>query len=187
MKPIFILNAPKRVGKDTVANQIVEECGVRTASFKYPIYDLFIKTTGMPSDEFFGLYLVDGWKDSPQAFLGGKRPRDLMIHISENYVKPFFGKDYYGKWIADYIDFAEKDSGSEMAWIIPDGGFQEEFDAVKKVFGDRVKLIHMYREGHKDFTGDSRNWIYEPTVTFNTTEGNEEVLNYIKKELLKIN
>lgn len=191
MKPIFILNAPPRTGKDTIANRVIEECGIRTASFKYPMYDIFIRTTGMPAEEFFTLYETSGWKDTPAAFLNGKTPRELMIHISENYIKPFFGKDYYGKWVADYIKHFEQDASSEMVWIIPDGGFQSEFDAMKEVFGDRLVIISLEREGHTDFSGDSRGWVYDwnkypekGSVHFDTTNGNEEVVNFIKKEVI---
>ncbi len=113
-----------------------------------------------------------------------------MIHISENYVKPFFGEDYYGKWVADYIKFAEFDAEKEMVWVIPDGGFQPEFDAMKEVFGDRLVLISLEREGHRYFKDDSRDWIYfwdkypeDGAKHFDTTEGNEEVIKFIKKEL----
>ncbi|MGL5579850.1 MAG: hypothetical protein ACRDCE_02645, partial [Cetobacterium sp.] len=76
MNKIFILNAPPQTGKDTIAKEVVKECGARVASFKYPMYNLFVHTTGIPASEFFEKYEEKGWKDSPQDFLGGKKPRD---------------------------------------------------------------------------------------------------------------
>ncbi|MGL4520518.1 MAG: hypothetical protein ACRCUJ_12840 [Phocaeicola sp.] len=192
MNKIFILNAPPQTGKDTIAEIVTKECGARTASFKFPMYNIFVHTTGIPASEFFEKYEEKGWKDNPQDFLEGKTPRELMIHISEGFVKPFFGEDYYGKWVADYIKFHEFDAEQEMVWIIPDGGFQPEFDAMKAVFGDRLVLISLEREGHRSFVGDSRTWIYdwkefpsEGAKHFDTTEGNEEVIKFIKKELFR--
>lgn len=191
MNKIFVLNAPPRCGKDTVTNKMIEECGLRTASFKYPLYNLFVHTTGMPASEFLVKYEEDGWKDTPHEFLNGKTVRQLLIHISENYIKPFYGDDYFGKWVADYIKFAEQDAEKEMCWVIPDGGFQPEFNAMKEVFGDRLVIISMEREGFRDFSGDSRGWIYDwekcpeaGSVHFDTTNGNEEVFEFIKKEIL---
>ncbi|MGL5015024.1 MAG: hypothetical protein ACRC6V_12150 [Bacteroidales bacterium] len=192
MSKIYILNAPPQTGKDTIADLVIAECGVHTCSFKYPMYNLFIHTTGMSASEFFDNYDTPGWKDSSQEFLNGRKPRELMIHISEEYVKPFFGEDYYGKWVADYIKFAEFEAEKEFTWILPDGGFQPEFDAMKKAFGDRVVLISLEREGHRDFTGDSRSYIYDwekypenGSVHFDTTEGNYNVINFIKKGMLE--
>ncbi|MGL5013791.1 MAG: hypothetical protein ACRC6V_05795 [Bacteroidales bacterium] len=190
MNKIFILNAPPQTGKDTIADIVIKECGAHTSSFKYPMYNLFIHTTGMSASEFFDKYDTKGWKDSPQEILNSKKPRELMIHISENFVKPFFGEDYYGKWVADYIKFAEFDAETEYTWIIPDGGFQAEYDVMKRTFGDRMVLLSLEREGHRYFKDDSRNWIYDwdkypedGAKHFDTTEGNEEVIKFIKKEL----
>lgn len=188
MKPIYILNAPAGCGKDTIANQVVEECGARVASFKYPLYNIFTSTTGMPNSEFFHKYEDRSWKEGSQEFLNGHTPREFMIHISEKFIKPFFGDDYFGKWVADYITFHEQDRESEMVWVIPDGGFQVEVEALLKVFGDRVKVLQITREGFNSFYGDSRGWVStsKGVEKFDTTNGNEVVVNYIKKEVLNV-
>lgn len=189
-QPIFILNAPPQTGKDTIAAEVLRSTSAGTCAFKDPMFYMFCTTTGLDFYDFMELYETPGWKDSPQGVTNGKTPRELMIHISENYTKPFFGKDYYGKWLAKYIENTEENLGEQRAWVIPDGGFQPEFDAFKRILGDRVHLIRIEREGHRDFSGDSRNWIYDVTDTpegleengkwFDTTDGNDKAIEYIK-------
>ena len=189
MKPIFILNAPPQTGKDTIANELLDKTESGLRSFKAPMFSVFCSTVGLDYSVFEKLYNTQGWKDSPQEITNGRTPRELMIHISENYVKPFFGEDYYGKATADSIKQHEE-RYSERAWVIPDGGFQGEFDAFKEIHGDRVVLVQLYREGHETFAGDSRNWVYdwkkypeEGAVVFDTTKGNENVINFIVEKI----
>ena len=189
-KPIFILNAPPQTGKDTIAANILMRTDAGTCSMKDPMFNVFCATTGIDFNDFMELYETPGWKDTPQGLTNGKTPRELMIHISENFVKPFFGDDYYGKALAKYILDTEDLLDGQRSWVIPDGGFQGEFDAFKRIHGDRVVLIRMEREGHRDFTGDSRNWIYdvrdtlegpeEHGVWFDTTEGNEKAIKFME-------
>lgn len=185
MSKIFIMNAPPRCGKDTIANELTEKGGFKTASFKYPLFNIFIHTTGMPSSEFFDLYEQDGWKDTPAEFLNGKSPRNLLQHISEGFIKPFYGDDYFGQWIADYISYQEQDSEKEFNWVIPDGGFKAELAALEAKFGDRVQVIQLQREGFRDFGTDTRKYVStdipENTYNFDTTLGNETVVEAILK------
>ena len=192
MKPIFILNAPPRCGKDTIARQFILDNDnpkgeIQQICFKDPMYCIFAATTGLAGEDFMKLYETEGWKDSPQEITGGKTPRELMIHLSENYVKPFFSEAYFGEWVARQISAYEEEREEEYTWVIPDGGFQEELDAMIKVHGDRIVLIHLEREGHRSFTGDSRDWIFDwktfpedGAMVFDTTEGNEEVLRFME-------
>lgn len=186
-KPIFILNAPPQTGKDTIAAEVLRRTDAGTCAMKDPMFQVFCATVGIDFHDFMNLYETPGWKDSPQVLTHGKTPRELMIHISENFVKPFFGDDYYGKALAKQIEDIEDRLGSQRSWVIPDGGFQDEFDAFKRIHGDRVTLIHLHRTGHTDFTGDSRNWIYETKdgfvdkgLWFDTTEGNDKVIKFME-------
>lgn len=189
MKPIFILNAPPQTGKDTIAAEVLRRTDAGTCAMKDPMFQVFCATVGLGYYEFMELYETPGWKDSPQGITNGETPRELMIHISENFVKPFFGDDYYGKALAKQIEDVENQLDGQRSWVIPDGGFQGEFDAFKRIHGDRVILIRMEREGKREFSGDSRNWIYDVRDTpegleeygkwFDTTEGNEKVIKFM--------
>lgn len=180
MNPIIILNAPPRVGKDTVAshftgNMIIEN----TTCFKYPMLEIASTTMGMSYPVFLKKYTdnVNNWKDTPLFELNGHTVRELLIRISETFIKPFFDDAYFGRYIAEKIFYSGRE---DQPWIIPDGGFQAEVDALVEKFGERVVVIQMAREGHRDFTGDSRGWVMGPTTHFiDTSNGNEKVINLI--------
>lgn len=166
--PIFILNGPKRVGKDTVARcmQGFDQHIKTFASFKSPIFDIF-KMTCPPAmaESFEELYETEGWKDTPNPGLNGKTPRELMIHISENFIKPFFGDNYYGKALADYItSFEAYGLMEENIWVIPDGGFESEINTLYEHFGHRIVVVHIRRNGFEEFVGDSRSFVNHPHV-----------------------
>lgn len=181
MNPIIILNAPPRVGKDTIARELVENHAFSTVSLKHPIYEIAAATLGMNLEDFMQMYEYPGWKDDKGLF-DGRSIRDLMIHLSEKYVKPFFGKEYFGQRLATTIHNCELLTG-EQCWVIPDGGFTEELRAIEDKFGDRVFVFQLQREGFRKFDGDSRSWIStrgtENTKMYDTTDGNNKVIQTI--------
>lgn len=185
MNPIIILNAPPQSGKDTLANILKSRYPlIRDTSFKLPLYHLFCQTVGIDYQEFMDLYLTEGWKDTPNKDLNGKTPRELMIHISENYIKPFFGDSYFGKQVTDQIYFYEHTREEEFTWVIPDGGFDSESESLLSTFGDRLVCIQFTRDG-KTFENDSRNWITNVSNTVYVEHPNDpELMSDIVVELL---
>jgi len=149
------------------------------------MFDIFLSATGMFRDEFTKAYSIDGWKDTPNEITGGKTPREFLIHISETFIKPVFGKEYFGMFLKNHINQFEKVHGEPIAWLIPDGGFNDEIQALEKEFGDRVIVIQLEREGKRDFGNDSRNWVTgKKTFRFDTSKGNDEVISIIKDLLV---
>lgn len=178
-KPIIILNAPAGCGKDTVARTFLDDSNVRIACFKQPMFKIASTILGMDEEEFIKAYEVHGWKDS-HKLSGGKTVRDLFISISENTIKPNFGKDYFGEMLGLHIKKTEENAMQEFCWVITDGGFTEEVEALVEMHKDRVVIVQMYREGHTSFQGDSRNWITiagVPTFTFDTSSGNDPLIS----------
>jgi hypothetical protein len=178
-KKIYILNAPPQCGKDTIAQELSRSFGCYQGSFKEPLFQVVSEVIGYDFDKFITLYNRDnGWKDKPQ--FNGKSIRALMIHTSENYLKPFFGKDYFGVQLAN--DFKHNTTERDIV-VVSDGGFEEEVLVLVKEFGyDKVEVLQISREGFTSFEGDSRNWINidgVKTVKFDTTNGNGCVINYI--------
>lgn len=186
MKPIFIFNAPPQTGKDTICNSIFNlRLGVNTASFKDPMFDIFLSSTGMLRDKFEKLYATEGWKDTPNEITGGKTPREFLIHISEVFIKPIFGNDYFGLFLKNHIKQFESTHGESVSWVIPDGGFPAEIKILEEEFGERVIIIQLEREGKRDFGNDSRNWVSgKKTFRFDTSKGNDEVVSIIKDLLV---
>lgn len=178
-KKIYILNAPPLCGKDTIARECNERYFMFEGSFKLPLFIIVSKVLGMTYTDFITKYNKDiGWKDKPQ--FNGKSVRDLMIHTSENYIKPFFGKDYFGVQLAN--DLKHNTTERDIV-VVSDGGFEEEVLALVEEFGyDKVEVLQISRDSFSSFEGDSRNWINidgVKTVKFDTTNGNGCVINYI--------
>lgn len=159
IKPIILLNAPAQSGKDTLASGLKALYpNMQASSFKNPMFYLFCHTVGLDYDEFITLYNTQGWKDTPNYMLGGKTPRALMIHISEAYIKPFFGEGYYGEQVVNQIEFLEGSREEEYSWVLPDSGFNSESEVMSKKYPERVVCIQFTRDG-KTFEGDSRGWV----------------------------
>lgn len=178
-KKIYILNAPPRCGKDTIAQELSRNFGCYQGSFKEPLFEIVAKVIGCSHEHFIKLYNSEGsWKDT--SHFNGKSVRDLMIHTSENYLKPFFGKGYFGDLLVSDL---KANTFEDDIVVVSDGGFEEEVLALVKEFGyDKVEVLQISREGFTSFEGDSRNWINidgVKTVKFDTTNGNGCVINYI--------
>lgn len=186
---IVLINAPAGTGKDTIGKALVEE-GFAPEAFKAPLFWLVPEAMEMNSWDFaFNYEDKIGWKDDKSGVYGlpvGKSVRDLMIHTSENFIKPFFGKDYFGRSLARRIKEEEDTLGYKIYWVITDGGFDAEVFALINEFGHRVRIVQVEREGHRSFEGDSRDWLNVAgveTYRFDTTEGNERVIRFILDKL----
>ena len=174
--PIIILNAPAQSGKDTLAALLKNKLPtVQLTQFKNPLFYLYCHTAGIDYTEFAELYQQQGWKDTHNPDINNHTPRELLIHISENYIKPFFGDNYFGKALCDQIKFKESSLEKEFTWVIPDGGFNTETLDLLESFGDRVVCIQFTRDC-KTFEGDSRNWITNIPQTFFIEHPNDPVL-----------
>lgn len=189
MNKIIILNAPPRTGKDTIANLVMERNPhVQYTSFKLPLFKIFADVTNTPLNEFLPMYDIPGWKDEINTGLNNHTPREFLIHISENFIKPFFGPNFFGNEIAGIIETKEVRDEVEMCWIIPDGGFNAEVEVLAEKFPGRVVVMQIQREGHRDFGTDSRTWIdLSPVdhsveyITVDTTDGNDEAVDAIMR------
>ncbi|MCS5736981.1 DEAD/DEAH box helicase family protein, partial [Herbiconiux daphne] len=142
MSQIIILNGPIGCGKDTVGVAFAEREGWEFTAFKDPMFRIAATTLGMDFHEFIESYQDREWKDSPNEKLNGRTVRELMIHISETYIKPFLGSDYFGQQAADYI----RRRPWQRHFIFGDGGFSPEVEALITA-GHDVILVHMYRDG----------------------------------------
>lgn len=156
MATIIILNAPPRAGKDTIAKEIDEQYGLPVVSFKTPMFNI---SRGMLGEadfkEFMAVYESDRKDTQELSILGGMTCRQFMIWISEDVIKPRFGKKHFGWLMADLLSEMEADVDLT---ICSDGGFPDEVEALID-FGHKVKLVRMHREGF-DFSKDSRDYIY---------------------------
>lgn len=160
MAKIIILNAPPHAGKDTIGNMLIDTTNfyhIVHMSFKAPMFKIAKAMLGESGyDKFMAAYNDRNQKEKPQAFLNGKSPREFMIWISEDVIKPQFGKQYFGERFSQDA----KQLGRFHPIICTDGGFPDE--VIKLVEdGHKVKLCRLHRTGFT-FQGDSRDYISLP-------------------------
>ena len=166
---VVILNGPPRSGKDVIAKEHMFE----KRSVKRQLINLVFSMFNINRKAWDARYTTqkDGvWlKEVPWEVLP-KNPvtnyhfsqRELLIYVSEEVMKPHFGKNYFGKFAAEQVVM------SGMHSIFADGGFYEEVDEISKV-ADQVLLVHLSREGC-DWGKDSRNYVHIERDNIRTIE-----------------
>ena len=157
MAKIIILNAPPGSGKDTIGNmvEIWSREHVVKMSFKAPMFEIALAILGSHDyGKFLDAYNDREHKEKPLDILSGKTPREFMIWISEDVIKPQFGKQYFGK------RFNQEARKSVYPIICTDGGFPDEVIALIEA-GHNVQVCRLHRENFT-FEGDSRNYIQLP-------------------------
>lgn len=154
---IIILNGPAGSGKDTLAALLLEQGHVQAkAQFKEPMFGIALAASGITPEAWWGRYNDRESKEKPWGLLGGMSCREFMIHISEKFIKPVFGDDYFGNQLA--IKYINRDPHvTDM--VVSDSGFQSELDALGCTLGEsEVLIVRLHREGYT-FNGDSRSYI----------------------------
>ena len=166
LKHCIILNGPPGSGKDTIANlmtelpypkfnkhQFKEQLYIDTALyFGVDVYTFVDRATNRANKEV-------KWLDLKLPFNQILTPREALIHVSENVIKPKHGNSYFGDAAAQACIKAN----SQYA-VFSDGGFIEEIKSLLPIY-EHVHLIHLHREGF-DFSNDSRNYVMDfPDIT----------------------
>lgn len=150
---IIILNGPPNVGKDTLVRELSENYNATTCSFKNPMFDIALAASGIRQEDWDARYNDRSLKEQPWDRLNGMTCRQFMINISEDFIKPLFGNDHFGKLACDQV--------REGLNIFTDGGFPDETRTLLEEFGQRnVKVVRLMREDCT-FAGDSRNYLVD--------------------------
>lgn len=170
MKKVIILNAPPRAGKDTAAKFLAEKLSCKIMSFKQPLHEITARLLNIPLEDYLKVYEDEkeqecieidnlvGYTKLIKPLSVGKLPvkkyytlREFYIHLSENVMKPIFGKEVFGKIAAEKL---------VNGWnVFSDGGFEDEANSILYMEEDvKVYLIRLQRTG-TDFKKDSRGYL----------------------------
>jgi len=151
MKDIIVLNGPPGCGKDAIASRICTLLPeVQHHEVKYRLIQLALAISGLTLEGWLQLNRRE-LKEIPAASLGGLTPRQFLIRISEEYIKPLYGPQYFGMQAAKRVAVS-----SAQNFIFSDGGFDAEVQCLSSV--GNVHLVHIHRE-ECTFLGDSRSYL----------------------------
>lgn len=154
---IIFLNAPPGAGKDTIANHISATYGTEIVSFKKPMFAIASAMVGMTIPEFMIHYDDRQKKEFPCNEFLGMSARSLLIAISEEFCKPKFGNDYFGKVAAASMNIETLNS---VGYVFSDCGFVSEVHPIAEKFGnDACRVVQFSGQGSYEFGADSRGWI----------------------------
>ncbi len=157
------ISGPPRSGKDTLGAVLAAaiedrfEVQPQVMQQSLPMRHMIYALMGME----YSLLHYEQNKDVPQVSLDGTTIRQAMIAISEEHVKPRYGK---GQWARAAIN--RRWISNPKVMIVTDMGFEEEVDVFEKHFG-RASCMwpQLKRPGHS-FDNDSRSYVGTPSRAF---------------------
>lgn len=149
MKKVIILNGPSQSGKDTYGEILCSLFDAKHCQFKDELFD--------ETERYFDLrkgFIKENYNSKDLIKLsdrGNRTIRECLIYVSEEVIKPKFGRDYFGKKAAENLE--------EGINVFTDGGFEEELNPIIDEVGiENVIVFRLHREGFT-FEGDSRSYL----------------------------
>ena len=154
MKQIIILNGPPRSGKDELAKYLVSEhkhfYHMKFANELKKLAHRLYNTPDQAPDAY------EAFKDQRLTEFMGLTPRQAYIALSESYIKPYHGKEFFGLQLILTIKAVRHHD--DNVFIISDGGFAEELEPLLKNFDPHLfTIVQLYRQGCT-FDNDSRHY-----------------------------
>lgn len=155
---VIMFNGPKGSGKDSAAMyaqiHVLHSTSMHT-KMAHPLYNAIQYLFGLEIDQWE--YLYNNMKETPLPLLNGMSPREALIWLSEEVVKPKFGSEFFGKIAGrTCLNFFEQENDGIV--LMSDAGFNDEVrELVGMVGSERCYLIRLC-DGN-DFSGDSREYV----------------------------
>ena len=178
---VVLFNGPPYSGKDTVVDYFVKLYNPTFKSYKFsaPLKDGIASIFQLNKAQ---VNLLEDTKEVPNDLLMGLSYRQAQIWLSEEVMKPKFGKTIFGK-------IALNNMSMPRVYLVSDSGFMEEAKTIVESLEHKVILIRIKRPGY-DFTNDSRSYwentlgIKDYVVTNDSTIANlvEQISYIFKKE-----
>lgn len=170
---LVLLNGPPGCGKDTGGAHLAAVSGARLLKFAEPLKRSVYVDAGLPYTTSLDAY--ENRKDKPLPEFGLRSFRQACIDKSENFIKPRYGEDHFGRLFAQRVKaIAAWEPGALI--VATDSGFVGEVRPTLKMLGPENVLlirIHADRRG-KTFRGDSRSYLSLPVVRSWDIENNED-------------
>lgn len=157
MPKLLLLNGPPKSGKDTIVKELTQYVKFQHLKFSMPIKRAVAALLDVRESD------LEAYKDIQSSMLQPagttlkevrETPRDLLIAMSEDLLKPRYGSDFFGRIFWQHT----KNSASSLI-VSSDCGFEEEVERVISNAGSHhCILIRLHRDG-TDFDSDSRSYL----------------------------
>lgn len=177
---IVAFNGPPRSGKDTLSRMLAEHLDekitmpVMEVSLSTPLRVIAYSMTGWGGD-------TDGenYEQFKTIHFGefGKDGRQIMIDISERFLKPTYGLDIMSKMLLGSHE------GFDGVMLIRDSGFQNEVDYLSRAVGSENLYVVNVRRAGCDYSNDSREDVHH---LFNSQIDNDSSLDDLQTEAVRI-
>lgn len=163
---IIFLNAPKLAGKDTIAKALNDLTNCNIMSFKEPMFKIAAAMTGLSLATFMKYYEDREMKENPCDAFMGLSGRNLLIKISEEFCKPNFGEEYFGKVAVKKMNSRDF---YRTGYVFSDSGFYSEIVPIAEMYGaSNCFVVQFVRQGSESFEGDSRDWVSAENIGVTT-------------------
>lgn len=177
-------NGPPRSGKDSLAESLaakiekIHDVPVKLESLSLPLRHIAYAMTGYDrlGMEYDGAD-YERFKVTKWPTFGGATGRELLIHISENFLIPMYGPQVMARMLI------MRNQGFDGLLLIRDSGFQREIDPLIEWVGeDNFYIARCHREG-STFDDDSREWVHHPKSIMQSDFYNSDSLfNWMETE-----
>lgn len=164
---IIFLNGPPGSGKDIIARHLYV-LGGRHRKFADPLKQAARGMFGV-SDALWKVLEKEGSqaeKNMPREEFFELSWREILIWLSEDCMKPKFGRDIFGELASQRLANENFTVRSDVAFtVFSDCGFTDEVRVVSERFGPQnCQVWRIHRPG-TSYEGDSRGYITVPRVS----------------------
>ena len=156
---ILGFNGPPRCGKDSMAMMVVDhmevqgcDIPVKVDYLSLPLRQIAYQMVGYTGDLFGESY--ESFKVQQFGAFDARSGRELMIDVSERFLKPTYGIDIMARMLL------QRNADFHGLLLVPDSGFMCEVQPLIDAVGENhFYVVRVHREG-TDFNNDSREWVH---------------------------
>lgn len=180
---VVCFNGPPESGKDTAAMllaQLIEakhDIPVREDSLSYPLRRIAYTMVGYEGMRLDG---EDYAKFKTTIFPGFGYGRQIMIDISEKFLKPLYGQEVMANMLLSSL------MKFDGIVLIRDCGFQVELQPLIRAFGTQNVYVVRVHRPDKTFENDSREWVNHHDVGMSMDLDNSSDLYNLATETQRI-